>query len=259
MSKRVAIVTHVNETAGLASAKALARDGLAVVCHDATFGTAAARQAFEAEYSGLTASAESDPEALVHSVIASHGHVDVLFSNDVYPAIFAPIEEQTLDGYRSTFEALMLMPFALCRALAPHMKTRRTGNIILFSSAVPLSPYPGSAAYSSARAGAANLAVALCRELAPFNIQVNVVLSNWLHSELYYPRKLFETNQDVKNYMHAHVPMDRLGEQTEMAELIAFLASGKCNFVNGQEIAFTGGWPGVLGFPAPMPKRDVQP
>jgi NAD(P)-dependent dehydrogenase (short-subunit alcohol dehydrogenase family) len=59
--------------------------------------------------------------------------------------------------------------------------------------------------------------------------------------------------------MHAHVPMDRLGEQTEMAELIAFLASGKCNFVNGQEIAFTGGWPGVLGFPAPMPKRDVQP
>lgn len=259
MAKRVALVTHVNETAGLATARALLRDGMTVVCHDATFTDPGSRKAFEAAEHGLLASAEQDPTALVHSVIRSHDQVDALFSNDVYPAIFAPIEEQTLEGYRSTFEGLMLMPFALCRALAPHMKQRRTGNIVLFSSAVPLSPYPGSAAYSSTRAGAANLAVALSRELAPFNIQVNVVLSNWLHSELYYPRKLFETNQAVKDYMHAHVPMNRLGEQTEMAELVAFLLSGKCNFVTGQEIAFTGGWPGVLGFPAPMPKRDVQP
>lgn len=250
MEKRVAIVTHVLELAGLAVAHALARDGMTVACHDATFGDGAARRDFEAANPGLVARAEREPEALVHGVIQDFGHVDVLYSNDIYPAQFVPVEETSLDQFRATLEGLLVMPFGLCRALAPHMKARRAGNIILFTSATPLSPYPFSSAYCAARAGAANLAVSLSRELAPHNVQINAILSQFLHSELYYPRDLFENNAAVKGYLHAHVPAQRLGEQTELAELVAFLASGKCNFVNGQQIPFTGAWPGMPKWPA---------
>ena len=197
MEKRVAIVTHVCELAGLATAQALARDGMTVVCHDATFGDGTVRREFETTHPGLIARAEQEPEALVQGVIRDFGHVDVLYSNDIFPAQFVPVEDTSLDQFRATLEGLLVMPFGLCRALAPHMKARRTGNIILF-----------------------------------------------------YPRDLFENNVEVKAYLHAHVPAQRLGEQTELAELVAFLASGKCNFVNGQQIPFTGAWPGMPKWPA---------
>lgn len=250
MEKRLALVTHVQELAGLAAAHALLRDGMIVVCHDASFADAAARRDFETAQPGLVARAEQDPEALVAAVIRDFGRVDVLYSNDIFPAQFVAVEETSLDQFRATLEGLLVMPFALCRALAPHMKARRSGNIILFSSATPLSPYPFSSAYCAARAGASNLAVSLSRELAPHNVQINVIQSQFMHSELYYPRDLFENNAAVKGYLHAHVPAQRLGEQTELAELVAFLASGKCNFVNGQQIPFTGAWPGMPKWPA---------
>jgi len=250
MAKRVAIVTNVQELAGVACARALHRDGMTVVCHDARFTDADARKSFESSESGLLASPEQAPEALVAAAIEVHGQVDVLYSNDVHPAKFLPVEEASLDDLRATLEGLLVMPFAMCKALAPHMKKRRTGNIILFSSATPLSPYPLSSVYCCARAGASNLAVSLAREFAPHNVQINAVLSQFLHSEIYYPRDLFENNAEVKAYLHAHVPMQRLGEQTELAEMVAFLASGKCNFVNGQNIPFSGAWPGMPKWPA---------
>ena len=252
MSNRVAIVTNVTELAGVACARALLRDGMTVACHDVNFKDAAKRSEFAAANPGLLANPEQDPEALVHAVIAAHGHLDVLYSNDVFPAGFAPIEEISVERFRATLEGLLVMPFSLCRAAAPHMKQRRTGNIILFSSATPLCPYPFSSGYCAGRAGASNLAVSLARELAPYNVQINAVLSQFLHSEIYYPRALFEDNAEVKSYLHTHVPMKRLGEQTELAELVAFLASGKCNFVNGQQIPFTGAWPGVPPWPVKL-------
>ncbi|TDU25599.1 3-oxoacyl-[acyl-carrier protein] reductase [Panacagrimonas perspica] len=245
-----AIVTNVQQLAGTAAARALTRDGMKVLCHDLAFVDEPARKAFEKD-TGLVATKEQDPGRLVSEAIERFGHVDVLFSNDVHPAGFLPIEQITLDAFRATLEALLVMPFALIRAVAPHMKERRTGHIILLSSATPLAPYPFSSGYCAARAGASNLPKSLSLELAEHNVQINAILSQFLHSELYYPRALFEENAEVKAYLHAHVPAKRLGEQEEQAELVAFLASDKCNFINGQTIPFTGAWPG-------MPKWPVQ-
>lgn len=252
MEKRTAVVTNVHQLAGLAAARALKRDGMTVLCHDATFADKAKRAAFEEAEKGLLAAVEQDPTKLIAEAIERLGHIDVLFSNDVHPAGFVPVEEISLETFRETLEGLLVMPFALCRAVAPHMKARKSGHIILLSSATPLAPYPFSSAYCAARAGASNLPKSLSLELAEHNVQINAILSQFLHSEIYYPKALFRDNPEVKAYLHAYVPAKRLGEQEEQAELVAFLASGKCNFVNGQTIPFTGGWPGMPKWPVAL-------
>jgi NAD(P)-dependent dehydrogenase (short-subunit alcohol dehydrogenase family) len=250
MSNKVALVTNVTELAGLACARALLRDGFTVVCHDAKFGAADARSAFQRENSGLNASAEVEPENLVEDTLKIRGHIDVLFSNDVFAAGTGPIEDISVQQFRDTIEGLMVIPFRLCRAVVPQMKARRAGHIILFSSAAPLMPFPYFSSYCAARSGATNLAVSLSKELGPHNVQINAVLSQFMHSEKYFPRSLFKDGSPAAEFLKVHCPLQRLGEQEEMAELVAFLASGKCNFVNGQLIPFTGGWPSAASFPA---------
>jgi NAD(P)-dependent dehydrogenase (short-subunit alcohol dehydrogenase family) len=250
MSDRIALVTNVSELAGLATARALLRDGFDVVCHDAKFGDATSRAEFQRANPKLGVSSETDPAGLVNDVLKSRGQIDALFSNDVFAAGTGPIEDISLQQFRATIEALMVTPFALCRAIVPQMKARRTGNIILFSSAAPLMPFPYFSSYCAARSGATNLAISLSKELGPFNIQINAVLSQFMHSEKYFPRSLFQNDSPAAEFLKVHCPLQRLGEQEEMAELVAFLASGKCNFVNGQLIPFTGGWPSGASFPA---------
>ena len=250
MSKRVALVTNVSELAGMACARTLTRDGFTVVCHDAKFADSAARSEFQRVNPTLVTSPELEPDNLVRDVLDSQGQIDVLYSNDVYAAGTGPIEDISLQQFRLTIEALMITPFALCRAVVPQMKKRRTGNIILFSSAAPLMPFPYFSSYCAARSGATNLAVSLSKELGPYNVQINAVLSQFMHSEKYFPRSLFSENSAPAKFLKDHCPLQRLGEQEEMAELVAFLVSGKCNFVNGQLIPFTGGWPSAASFPA---------
>jgi NAD(P)-dependent dehydrogenase (short-subunit alcohol dehydrogenase family) len=247
---RIALVTNVGELAGLACAHALAENGMTVVCHDNRFVESGERTEFEANNPGLMASVEQGPKALVDSIISTYGQIDVLFSNDAFPTGPKPVEEISDEQFQATVDVLMKRPFQLFRAVAPHMKARRTGNIILLSSAGPMSPYPFFSCYCAARAGGANFVVSLARELAPYNVSINGLLSNFLDSETYLPAALFKNSQAGAAYLRANVPMQRLGDQQEMAELVAFLASGKCNFVNGSLIPFTGGWPLSSGIPS---------
>lgn len=250
MSKRAALVTNVTELAGTASAIALHQAGMAVVCHDERFVDMRARSEFENRHPGLMASAEQDPTRLAAHVVETHGRIDALFSNDVFAASPRPLEEVNLDHFRAAVEALLIRPFALCQAVVPHMKEQREGHIVLFSSAAPLMPFPHFSSYCAARSAASNLAVSLSKELGPYNVRINAVLSQFMHSEKYFPRTLFEDNPEATRYLLDHCPLKRLGEQEELAELVVFLVSGKCNFVHGQVIPFTGGWPSAAAFPA---------
>jgi NAD(P)-dependent dehydrogenase (short-subunit alcohol dehydrogenase family) len=249
MAERIAVVTNATEYAGLPSALALAHAEFTVICHGRGFDEESARRAFTSAHRELGASAEQDPAALIRTVTQEHGKVDVVVSNDCCPARFVPIENASLDEYRATLEALLVTPFALVKAVAPQMKQRRGGRIILITSAGPISPYAELSMYISGRGGASSLAVALSKELGPFNITVNAVAPNFLQSEIYYPSEIWETNPTHRAYLEGHVPLGRLGRPEEIGELVAFLASGKCDFVNGQVIPFTGGWPGMPPWP----------
>jgi len=243
MSESIALITNVSEYAGLPGAAALAGDGFRVFCHDPSFADPAARQAFASANPALAPLAAATPEDLVAEVTGIAGRLDVVVSNDTHPASRARIEQADAQAYRDTIEALMVWPFRLAGAAAAVMKGQGAGRLVFITSASPLHPYPGFSMYASARAGASSLSQALARELAPHGIQVNAIAPNFLYSETYYPRAQWMDDPKYVQRLKDMVPMGRLGRPDEIGALISFLASGKAEFVTGQVIAFTGGWP----------------
>jgi 3-oxoacyl-[acyl-carrier protein] reductase len=245
MDQQVALVTEAKEFAGPAAVAGLMQGGFRVICHDRSFGDGAARDAFAAANPGLGVTLEQEPEKLVESVIAEHGAIDVLVSNDWFPVGAASIEDSPLDEYRAMLEALMVRPFRLLKSIVPQFKRRRGGRIILVTSAGALRPSAGTAMYSSARAGATAIADSLARELAPFEVQVNAIAPFFLYSTTYFPGPRWENweqDPELRQVVEREVPLKRFGRPQEMADLIAFLASGKAAYLTGQTIVFGGGW-----------------
>jgi NAD(P)-dependent dehydrogenase (short-subunit alcohol dehydrogenase family) len=243
MERRTALVTNATEYGGPGTVTALRAAGYKIACHDGTFTDSGAREAFAAAHPDVMVLSAQEPAEVVAEAIDALTAIDALISNDVHPNRPAPIEDVSLGELRATIEAVLVTPFRLAQAIIPHMKERRTGSIVLITSARQLQPEPGFSVPTTARGGATAFAHALARELAPAGIQVNAVAPNYLYSELYYPRAHFIDDPAGRELIETRVPLGRLGTPEELGSLVEFLASGTSQFVTGQVIAFTGGWP----------------
>jgi NAD(P)-dependent dehydrogenase (short-subunit alcohol dehydrogenase family) len=237
----VVVVTNVVHFVGAATADALAAQGARVVCHDKTFADPAAAADFKAAHPSVIVTNEIDPDAALAHVEATIGPLDVLVSNDFFPAIRAPIDEANVADLRSSLEALFITPFRFAAAAARIMKPRRRGKIVFVTSAAPLEGLANYTMYASGRGATNALVISLARELAAFNIQVNAVAPNYVASPSYFPPELI-ANPDALKRMTDKVPLRRLGTPEEVAAAIVFLASSGSDFITGHVMPVAGGW-----------------
>jgi 3-oxoacyl-[acyl-carrier protein] reductase len=240
---RTILVTNVTQYAGPGVVEKLVRQGARVLCHDASFSAAAARDGFRHGRPEIECLESLEPHALAAELEHRAFDVDAVVSNDVYPITPKPIGEIDPANLRNTFEAVFMFPVQLAQLLLPGMKARGHGSFVFITSARPLRPEHGFAVPTSIRAGTTAFALAMAREVAGAGIQVNVVAPNYLYSEMYYPRARFVDDPKGRELIASIVPMGRLGTPEEIGELVAFFASGRSSFVTGQVIYFTGGWP----------------
>jgi NAD(P)-dependent dehydrogenase (short-subunit alcohol dehydrogenase family) len=239
---KVALITHVTKYVGPGVLPALLEAGFKVMCHDKTFCDEKKRKFFEMQYPNVFTSYDKNPGVLVDSTIKQCGRIDLFISNDVYPLQYLKIDEISAIDIREAAEALLVWPFCLLGKVADKMKQQKKGYIILITSAAADHPKVGFSIYSSVRASASVLARAAARELAAYHITVNAIAPNFLESETYYPPELWKTEKNKKELVKL-VPIGRLGRPDEIGALIIFLASGKVDFITGEVINFTGGWP----------------
>lgn len=239
--QRTAILTDATHFVGDAIAKRLASDGYAVYAVDADFTDSAKRAEFEKLGTGITALEQQTAADVVAHVEAQHGHIDVLASNDAYPAVRASLDEIEADALREALEALVVKPFAFASQVAKRMKPRGEGKIVFLTSAAPLNGLPNYAMYCAAR-GAMNAAVkALAKELGRNNIQVNAIAPNFVANPDYFPPSLMN-DPDKAGKILKNIPLGRLGRPEEVASLLAQLVSEDGGFFTGQVIAASGGW-----------------
>lgn len=250
MDKRTALVTNVLDFVGPPAVRALLKDGYSVVAQDPAFQDTDRKNDYKADNPGTVPLGIHDPKKLIQHVWDNNKKVDVLISNDTFPAIHVPIEEAVIEDLNATIENVLVYPFRLMQEAIPRLKKQGGGNVIMITSCRTELPLPGGAIPDIARAGANALVKSLSIELAPFGIPVNAVAPNYLYSEAYFPKAKFIDDPVGKAFIRDVVPAGRLGEPEEIGELISYLANMKGSFHTGTVIKFAGGWPAA-------PKRPV--
>lgn len=250
MDKKIALVTNVLDFVGPPAVKALLESGYSVVAQDPAFQDVNKQEDYKESNPGAAPLGLQDPKKIIQYVWDHHEIVDVLISNDTFPAIHTPIEKANVEDLHATIENVLVFPFKLMQAAIPKLKKQGQGNVVMVTSCRTELPLPGGAIPDMARAGANALVKSLSIELAPFGIPVNAIAPNYLYSEAYFPKAKFIDDPKGKEFIREVVPAGRLGEPEEIGELVTYLASMKGSFHTGTIIKFAGGWPAA-------PKRPV--
>lgn len=176
------------------------------------------------------------------AAVAEAGSIDVLIANLASPT-FAGIETTQLEdaSWQQAFDMMVHPLHRLTRAALPQMLERERGKIVVYGSASALKGMRTLAAYSAARAAQLGYVQAVGVEVAPRNVQINLIAQNYVESKDYYPPELMQ-RPSFQASLKRQVPAGRLGTAREDALFALFLASDESNFFVGQGIPFAGGW-----------------
>ncbi|MBX9608675.1 MAG: SDR family oxidoreductase [Gammaproteobacteria bacterium] len=176
------------------------------------------------------------------ALIADAGEVDVLVANLAGPTFSGTATTALADEqFEQTF-ALMVRPLhRLVRAVLPQMIARRAGKVVVYGSASALKGMKTLAAYSAARAAQVGYVQSVGVEVAPHNVQINLIAQNYIENPDYYPPEL-TARESFQTSLKRQVPAGRLGTAREDALFALFLASDESNYFTGQAIPFCGGW-----------------
>jgi 3-oxoacyl-[acyl-carrier protein] reductase len=126
--------------------------------------------------------------------------------------------------------------FNMMKALSMIMAKQRSGKIINISSVVGLMGNAGQANYSASKAGLIGLSKSVAKELAGRGVNVNCVAPGFVETEM-----TAKLNEEQRNAMLSVIPMKRSCQPSEIAGVVAFLASEKANYITGQVISVDGG------------------
>lgn len=163
--------------------------------------------------------------------------VDILINNaGINP--LADVTEISDGDIESTLQINLVSPMRLVRGIIPSMIKRKYGRIINISSIWGSISKPRRLAYSASKSGINGVTRALAVELSQYNILVNAVAPGFVNTEL---TRQNNSDDEIKAIAEA-IPLRRLAEPEEIAEVVAFLSSEKNSFISGQVIIADGGF-----------------
>lgn len=230
-SPRVALVTGANRGIGLATARALRDNGYAVA---ATYrSTPIDEEGILAVECDVNDAASVD--AAFSKVEEALGSVTVLVSN-------AGITKDGLvlrmgeDDFTSVIDSNLTGGFRVAKRAVKGMMKARWGRIVFISSIVGIGGQAGQANYAASKAGLHGLAKSLAKEFASRNITVNVVAPGPIATDM-----TAALTDDQRSAMTDVVPLGRMGEASEIAAAVRFLASDDAGYVTGTVLPVDGG------------------
>ncbi len=242
MDKKVALITGASRGIGKETACTLAREGIFVVINyngsqqkaldvlesiKKNGGEGAIYPCNVADY--------SQTEEMIKNLIKEYGHIDILVNNAgiTRDNLIMKMSEEDFD---KVIEINLKGCFNTIRHLSRQMIRQRSGKIINVSSVSGVLGNAGQANYAASKAGIIGLTKTMARELASRGICVNAVAPGFIKTEM------TEVLPDsIREGVTGQIPLKRFGETKDIAEMIAFLASDKADYITGQVIHVDGG------------------
>jgi 3-oxoacyl-[acyl-carrier protein] reductase len=242
LGNKVALVTGGSRGIGRAIALDLAKNGASVAVNFAGSEAKANEVVDEIKANGGNAFAikadvsnGDEVQQMIKEVISQFGKLDILVNNAgiTRDNLLMRMKDTEWDDVINT----NLKGVFLCtKGVTRQMMKQRSGRIINIASVVGVSGNAGQANYVAAKAGVIGLTKTTAKELASRNITVNAVAPGFITTDM-----TDELPEDVKTEMLKQIPLAKLGEPSDIANIVTFLASEKSKYITGQTVHVNGG------------------
>ena len=243
LERKVCVITGAASRRGIgrATARAMAAEGARVVLLDLDAGAAAEAAAEIGDtHLGLGCDVTDRARclAVVEEILAETEAIDVLFNNAGISEA-RDIMDVTPEDYDRVMGVNLRGTYNMSQAVIPHMRARRSGSIICMGSVAGLrgGGIFGGPHYAAAKAGVMGLAKAMARQLGPDGIRVNAVAPSYIDTDI----TAGAITPEIQVEMAKAIPLQRVGQVSDVAGVCLFLASALSSYVTGTVIDINGG------------------
>jgi len=245
LKDKIALVTGSSRGIGRAVALAYAKEGAKVVVNY-TSNEKAAKEVVEAigkmDSQAIAVKADvakkAETERLVQAGIDQFGRIDILVNNAGFgrPAMMLKMEE---DQWDQVIDIHLKGAFLCSQAVGRHMKEQKGGKIINVSSVAGLVGTVGQINYSAAKGGVLSMTKSMARELARYNVCVNVISLGIVATDM---SEKIRTDEKLSEIYMNRILLKRFAEPEDISPAFVFFASDESNYITGQLLCVDGGY-----------------
>jgi 3-oxoacyl-[acyl-carrier protein] reductase len=245
LKDKIALVTGSSRGIGRAVALAYAKEGAKVVVNY-TSNEKAAKEVVEAidkmDSQAIAVKADvakkTETERLVQAGIDQFGRIDILVNNAGFgrPAMMLKMEE---DQWDQVIDIHLKGAFLCSQAAGRHMKEQKSGKIINVSSVAGLVGTVGQINYSAAKGGVLSMTKSMARELARYNVCVNVISLGIVATDM---SEKIRTDEKLSEIYMNRILLKRFAEPEDISPAFVFFASDESNYITGQLLCVDGGY-----------------
>jgi len=253
LRERVAIVTGSSQGIGKAIALGLSQEGAKVtICArnekqlNKTTKEIESATGVKVYAAQADLTKEDDIRRLVAKTSKRFGRIDVLINNTGGPPS-TTFQETSMEHWREAVNLLLMSVVTACTEVIPHMQKRRWGRIINMTSIAAKQPAERLVLSNTLRAGILGLTKTLSNELAEDGILVNAVCPGWTLTKRVEELAKTQAKTTGKIYKEivkgweSQIPLRRLAQPKEIADLVVFLASERASYITGAVFQVDGG------------------